>query len=97
MVNAKSTYPIDGKDQAFNGARELAQILSTSATVQKCFSTQWLRYAFKRKDVAGDGPSIEAIASAFSKSGNNIKDLLAGVAASRSFRYRAPAQGEILQ
>jgi hypothetical protein len=97
MVNARATYEIDGKAQEFNGARDLARILSTSATVQKCFSTQWLRFAFKRKDTPGDAASIQAVAGAFGKNGNNIRDLLVGVATSRSFRYRAPAQGEMLQ
>jgi hypothetical protein len=96
MVDAKSHFEIDGKDQPFNGVRELAQILSTSATAQKCFATQWARFAFKRKETPGDAASISTIAAAFGK-GGNIRDLLVGVAASRSFRYRAPAQGEILQ
>jgi len=96
-VDSASEFEIDGKVQPFDGVRELATILSTSATVQKCFATQWLRFAFKRKETDGDAASIAAIAAAFGKGGNNIRDLMVGVAASRSFRYRAPAQGEILQ
>jgi Protein of unknown function (DUF1592)/Protein of unknown function (DUF1588)/Protein of unknown function (DUF1595)/Protein of unknown function (DUF1585)/Protein of unknown function (DUF1587) len=96
-VDASTEFEIDGKVQPFNGARELAQILAKSPKVQKCFSTQWLRFAFKRKETDGDAASIAAITAAFAKNGNNIRDLLVGVAASRTFRYRAPAQGEMLQ
>jgi hypothetical protein len=96
-VDASSEFEIDGKVQSFDGPRALAKILSTSATVQRCFATQWLRFAFKRKETDGDAASIAAIAAAFGKNGNDIRDLLVSVAASRSFRYRAPAQGEMLQ
>ena len=96
-VDAATHFVIDGTDQNFDGARELAQILSKSLSVRRCFATQWLRFAFKRKETDGDAASIDAIADAFAKSDNNIRDLLVGVAASRSFRYRAPAQGEMLQ
>jgi hypothetical protein len=96
MVDAKSNFEIDGKDQPFNGVRELAGILAKSPSAQRCFSTQFVRFAFKRKETPGDTASIDAIAAAFGKAGN-IRDLMVGVAASRSFRYRAPAQGEILQ
>jgi hypothetical protein len=97
QVDASTEFEIDGKKQAFDGARELAMILTKSPSVQKCFATQWLRFAFKRKETDGDAASIAAIAAAFGKNGNNIRDLMVGVAASRTFRYRAPAQGEMLQ
>jgi hypothetical protein len=98
-VDASTEFDIEdnGKLQKFNGARELAEILTKSPRVQKCFSTQWLRFAFKRKEADGDAASIAAIAASFAKNGNNIRDLMVGVAVSRSFRYRAPAQGEMLQ
>jgi hypothetical protein len=55
-------------------------------------------FAFENYDgTEGDRASLQAIGAAFGKDGHNIRDLLVGVAASRSFRYRAPSQGEILQ
>jgi hypothetical protein len=65
--------------------------------VRRCFATQWLRYVMKRKDTDADAATIDAIAAAFGKNGNNLRDLLVGVAGTRAFRYRAPAAGEILQ
>jgi hypothetical protein len=95
VVDSSGTLSLDGKDHTFNDAKELAGLLAGSAEVKKCFATQWVRYAFKRKETAGDTASIESAATAFGK--GSVRDLLVGVATSRSFRYRTPAAGEILQ
>jgi hypothetical protein len=47
-------------------------------------------------ETEGDRASLQAITAAFGKDSNNIRDLMVGVAGSRSFRYRTPAQGEML-
>jgi hypothetical protein len=97
MVDASGKLELDGQMHTFNNARDLAKILSGSDTARRCFATQWTRFALKRKNTEADRASIDAIMGAFGKGGNNIRDLLVGVTGSRSFRYRAPAQGEILQ
>jgi hypothetical protein len=95
VVDASGSVELDGQKHAFKDARDLVKVLAASATAQRCFATQWTRFALKRKDGEADRPSLDAIAGAFR--GGNIRDLLVGVTGSRSFRYRAPAQGEILQ
>jgi hypothetical protein len=48
-----------------------------------------------RWDSAADAASIQSAATTFQGS-LNIRDLIAGVATSRTFRYRAPGTGEVL-
>jgi hypothetical protein len=96
-VDASGSLDLDGAPHEFKNARDLATILAGSETVRSCFATQWLRFVTKRKESDADRATIDAIAAAFGKNGNNLRDLLVGVAGTRAFRYRAPAAGEILQ
>jgi hypothetical protein len=96
-VDASGRYELDGQQRSFADARELAQLLAGSDTVKRCFATQWARFAWKRLETDADRGSVEAITAAFGKAGNNVRDLLVGVTGSRSFRYRTPAAGEVLQ
>ncbi|HEY2900865.1 MAG TPA: DUF1592 domain-containing protein [Polyangia bacterium] len=96
VVDATSTIEIDGTKHNFNNAIELSQALSTSTDVANCFATQWFRFATDRTETDDDQASLTAIATAFKKT-NSITDAMIGVATSRSFRYRSPATGEMLQ
>jgi hypothetical protein len=97
MVDSSGTVELDGKKSTFADARDITQVLAASDTVRRCFTTMWARFAFRRLETDGDRGSLEAMLAAFSKDGFKIRDLMVGVAGSRSFRYRAPAQGEILK
>lgn len=95
QVDATGSFKIDGQTHSFKDAREVIKVLADSETVRNCFATQWTRYAHRRNETNGDRASLQAIGAAFK--GGNIKDLLVGVVGSRSFRYRTPSQGELLQ
>jgi hypothetical protein len=97
MVDATGQYELDGAMKSFNDARDLVHLLADSPTVRDCVATQWARFALRRLETKADRASLEAIAGAFGNGGNNLRDLLVGVAGSRSFRYRAPSEGEMLQ
>jgi Protein of unknown function (DUF1592)/Protein of unknown function (DUF1588)/Protein of unknown function (DUF1595)/Protein of unknown function (DUF1585)/Protein of unknown function (DUF1587) len=96
-VDASGSFELDGKMVSYQNARELVQALAGSETVRACFATQWLRYALRRFEVEGDRASLEGIRAGFTKTGGNIRDLMVGVVGARSFRYRAPADGEVLK
>ena len=97
-VDATGSFELDGQRRSFNDARELVQVLAGQPDGARCFATQWARFALQaQRDRGGPGLAATAIAAAFGSSGSNVRDLLVGVAGSRSFRYRAPAQGEMLQ
>jgi hypothetical protein len=71
---------------AFNGAVELANKLAQSSDVENCFANQWFRFSLGRMESENDACSISNIHEAFRASGGNIRDLLARIALSPSFR-----------
>jgi len=95
-VNSVATVSLDGTMQTVNNGVQLASLLSTSAEARSCFATQWVRYAVGRPDTAADAASVGAALGAFAMNNYNVRDLLVGVATSRTFRYRTPAAGEML-
>jgi Protein of unknown function (DUF1592)/Protein of unknown function (DUF1588)/Protein of unknown function (DUF1595)/Protein of unknown function (DUF1585)/Protein of unknown function (DUF1587) len=96
-IDATGTVLLDGQTQAFPDALTLAGMLAKSPEVQACFSTQWVRYALNRWDTPADAASIQAATTAFQTSGLNIPALMIATATSRTFRYRTPDTGEVLQ
>jgi hypothetical protein len=95
-VNAKGVIEIDKQMKAFNNGIELQQIFAKSPQVADCMSRQFLRYALRRRESAGDEPSIAAILGAFNKTGS-LRDLVIALAKSKAFTHRTPAEGEVLQ
>jgi hypothetical protein len=94
-VDATGMINLDGVAQPFNNAVDLTRLLATSATVRECFSKQWFRFAVGREETDLDAPSLTAIATAFATNQYDMRDLAPAVAASRSFRYRSLAAGEV--
>ena len=94
-VNSASAFNIDGVKKSFADAIELSNILAQSAEVRGCFVMQLARFALLRADTTADQASLNAAYTAFSNGGNSVKELLVGVAKSRTFRYRALAAGEV--
>ena len=95
-VDASGSIVLDGQTQTFTDALGLANMLAQSPQVQECFATQWMRYALNRWDTSADLASIQGATSTFQAGGLNMRDLIAAVATSRTFRYRTPGAGEIL-
>ncbi len=94
-IDSSGQIPLDGNAQTFPDALALTQQLAASPQVQSCFARQWMRYALNRWDGSADLASVQSATAAFTASGN-MRDLIAAVATSRTFRYRAPAPGEVL-
>jgi hypothetical protein len=95
-VNATATVTIDGAQKSFSNARELAKLLSDSAEAQRCFANQWLRFAFRRGEGDADMASVTSAVGRFAGASLDIRELLVGLASSRTFRYRSPNPGEVL-
>jgi uncharacterized protein DUF1592/uncharacterized protein DUF1588/uncharacterized protein DUF1595/uncharacterized protein DUF1585/uncharacterized protein DUF1587 len=94
-VDSTGVLKLDGVDHSFADAVELTRVLSTSDTVRSCFAKQWFRFAVGRDDTDGDASSLTAIATAFATNQFDMRDLAPAIAASRSFRYRSLAAGEV--
>ena len=71
---------------SFNGALELVNKLAQSQDVSDCFASQWFRFSMGRMESVDDSCSMQDIQDAFHASGGNIRDLLARIAVSPSFR-----------
>ena len=95
-VDSKSQVVIDGSLRQFGDAVELSKILSTSPAVRACFAKQWFRFAFGRSETDGDAASLAAVAAAFASNQYDMRDLAPAIAATRSFRYRSLATGEVM-
>jgi predicted NAD-dependent protein-ADP-ribosyltransferase YbiA (DUF1768 family) len=95
-VDSSSSILLDGQVQSFPDAVALGPMLAASPQVQACLSKQLMRFALNRWDATEDTASIDAATAAFQR-GLSLRDLLTGVAVSRTFRYRSPAAGEVLQ
>lgn len=96
-VDSSGTLNVDGVEKPFADAVELTKILSTSDTVRSCFAKQWFRFAVGRAETDSDASSIASIATAFATNQFDMRDLAPAIAASRSFRYRSLAAGEVTQ
>jgi hypothetical protein len=70
----------------FNGPVELATRLAGSQTVSNCMVSQWFRFSMGRMETTNDACSIQGIREAFVASNGNIRELLARIALSPSFR-----------
>ena len=87
-VDATGNIVAAGSDLvgSFNGALELVNKLAQSQDVSDCFASQWFRFSMGRMESVDDSCSMQGIQDAFHASGGNIRDLLARIAASPSFR-----------
>ena len=73
-------------DGTFNGAIELANKLAQATEVRDCVANQWFRFSMGRMESTNDACSIQALHDNFNTSGGNIRDLLARIVLSPSFR-----------
>jgi hypothetical protein len=95
-VDSSGSIIIDGQTKTFADAVGLANILAASPQVAACLTRQLVRYALNRWDTAADLHSIQSAEAAFRNGGLDIRTLVSSVATTRTFRYRAPAAGEVL-
>ena len=88
-IDASGTI-VDGDDANvdFDGALELAQILSSEQAVRECFVEQWFTFAHGRAPEEGDNCSIDSLRTTFEESDNDIPTLLIELTRTPSFRYR---------
>lgn len=93
-VDASGSIKLDGVDQPFADAIELAQLLASSDSVGSCFAKQWFRFALGRGETDGDAAALAGVVGAFRDSQFDMRSLAPAIAVSRSFRFRSLAAGE---
>jgi hypothetical protein len=94
-VDSSGSILLDGQTHPYSNAPELVRLLAASPTVQSCFATQWLRYAFGRAETPGDQASLNAATSALASTGD-IRELIVALARSRTFLFRTTTDMEMV-
>jgi hypothetical protein len=96
-VDASGTLPLPlAGPQGFTGARQMLERLAASEDARRCLVLQWARFALARREVPAEAASLGAAYEAFARAGFDLRALLAALARTRTFLYRAPAAGEVL-
>jgi hypothetical protein len=96
-VDASGTLQLADGPRPFRNAVEMTRILASSDEVRRCVASWWYRYVLERQEMIEDRPNLDAALGAFARSGFDVRELIAGLATSRSFLYRQPANGEALR
>jgi hypothetical protein len=74
---------------SIKGAAELSTTIAASPQMLLCFARRWTRFALGRLEGAPDAASLTALAGVAER-GGSIRDVLATLAATQSFRQRDP-------
>jgi hypothetical protein len=88
-IDASGSVP--GVSGTAKNAVELAGLLATSAEVENCFASHWMRFAYGRSLEGVDACNQQSVQNAFAAAGYNVKQLLLAITQSDGFLYR-PAQ-----
>lgn len=72
----------------FDGAAQLATKLAQSDTVHDCYTRQWFRYAYGRRETQYDTCSVDDTRGRFVDAGLSIRELLVAMTQTDAFRYR---------
>jgi hypothetical protein len=85
-VDTSGTTTIDDQSVSFSSAAELVTALSQSAEARACYVGKWLQYAYGRSQVESDLGTVAAL----SQTAQPTLDLIAQLATTPGFRFRAP-------
>lgn len=78
---------------SFTDGVDLAHQLAQSPTAQRCYLTQWFRYASARSETEADACALDGLHQSLLDSDYDLREMLVGLTQTVSFRYRS-AQGE---
>jgi hypothetical protein len=95
-VNATGEILMDNSMKSFKNGIELQAHFAKSKQVSDCMARQFLRYALRRRETAGDEPSLANAIKGFGNSGD-LRELIVALTKSRVFTHRTPSMGEVLQ
>jgi hypothetical protein len=88
-VEARLELTMTSIDGSYAGAVDLAARLASAPEVGACVAKQWLRFALGREDAAADRPSVEEATRRFQDRGGDVRELIAALVTSPSFRFQA--------
>lgn len=87
-IDATGSIAKSDVDGDFDGAVEMSKKLAGSREVERCYTTQWFRYAYGRGESADDACTLTALGAKFAASGGDIKELIVALTQTDAFLYR---------
>jgi hypothetical protein len=93
-IDATGKLTLPSGDITFNNAVGLVKELAKRPETADCMAKQWLRYAIRKRDDAGEEPSLKALQQTFKTSGYDMRELVVAVTKSRAFTHRTLSAGE---
>jgi len=87
-IDATGSIAKSDVDGDFDGAVEMSKKLADSHQVERCYTTQWFRYAYGRGESAEDTCTIAALGEQFAGTGGDIKELIVALTQTDAFLYR---------
>lgn len=93
-IDATGELQVGGATIRFDGAVDLVKQLAESPVAERCYLTNWYRYANARQLTREDACTIDALDAQLRASGYNIKELLVSLTQTKTFRFRAVEEVE---
>lgn len=81
-------FDVDGRNQPFNGGRELTELIGVAQRAERCFALQWFRLAHGRIEKEQDICAIRQLGDEFSQ-GLSVRELMVKVMTQASYRQRS--------
>jgi len=88
VIDARGEILASDIEGSIEGGVALAEALAESAQVQRCYATQWFRYAFGRLERAEDAVVLDPMRERFVDSDGHIPTLLRALVVSDAFVMR---------
>jgi len=93
-VDSHATIVLPSERIEFDDAIALSALLARRKEVHDCMSTQWLRNLLGREEVAGERPSLEALADDYRRN-DDLRELMVALVRTKTFTHRAVSPGEV--
>jgi hypothetical protein len=84
-----SVYMGDEGFREFSGAADFAQALAESPSAQRCYAQNWVQFAYNRSLSSADVCTVDSMTEKLTAGGYSVRDLIADLTQSDSFRLRA--------
>jgi len=91
-VDATGSFNFAQGKQSFDGAVQLAKIISTSDEAHRCYVAHLLEYGYARVPRLQDNAEIKRLAEGSREGLYSIKELIVELTTSDAFRFRAPVE-----
>lgn len=82
LVGTKANAP-------FTDGVTASRVIAESPEARKCYAATWMRYAFGRKETAGDACAIETLSGFLGTDDYKITDLMVDLTRTKAFMFRA--------